>query len=320
MIKKKDIIENKILLKEDFWETALMGLGFIPVVGELFDFILICRYLYKKEYLWAGLMLIALIPTVGDFIVKPFIRILKGTTETAKLATVGAKVAGEVPAMVKSEQAMVKYLSENPKMAKMYEKIVPHLNSSVVEKTAKQFDKLPGGMGNKLRMSVDNLKSVGQKVMGKQIGLGKSIGKEIAAGGKFSTGLKNFFQGERLTNYLAKNGKEPGNWLSRWYNVVYKARGDRRAMVRNFIGANKILNLFGIPNLDAFEKKFETDADFRKQLGNNPQFSSLVANTTNPADLDAIESGGGSGVGGSLLKGAEGTMGLGLIKMLARTL
>lgn len=316
MIKKKDILENKVLLNEDAWESFLMAMGFIPVVGEIFDFILILTYLKRKEYLWAGLMLIALIPTVGDFLVKPFIRVLKGSTGAAK---VGVKVAGEVPAMLKSENALVKYLKENPKMAKMYEKMVPHFESSVVEKTAKQFDKLPGGMGDQLRMSINSLKSVGSKVLAKPVGIGKSIGKELEMGGKVSTGIKNFFQGERLSKYIAKTGHAPSTWLSKWYNTVYLARKDRRAFVRNFIVANKVLDFFGIPNLDEFERRFENDADFRNKLANDPNFSKLIGQTTDEKDLSAIQS-ALSGKSGSGYGGFEKMMGLGLIKMLAKTL
>ncbi len=75
---KKEILENKKVLKEDTLENILMIAGFVPVIGEIADIILIIRYIYKKEYLYAALMLVALIPTVGDFIVKPFIRVLKG--------------------------------------------------------------------------------------------------------------------------------------------------------------------------------------------------------------------------------------------------
>ena len=60
--------------------------GFVPIIGEVAYVILIIRYCYKKEYLYAGLMLIALIPTVGDFIAKPMIRLLKGSGGVGKLA------------------------------------------------------------------------------------------------------------------------------------------------------------------------------------------------------------------------------------------
>ena len=71
---KKQILENRQLLNEDAWENALMVAGFIPVIGEIADWILIMKYVREKQYLYAGLMLIALIPTVGDFIAKPFIK------------------------------------------------------------------------------------------------------------------------------------------------------------------------------------------------------------------------------------------------------
>lgn len=319
MITKKQILENKTLLNEDFawWETLLMGVGFVPVIGEVADMILIGIYLYKKEYLWAGLMLVALFPTVGDILVKPFIRILKSSAGAAKVAKVGIKVAEEVPAVVKSESALIAHLSENPKLAKMYKDIVPHLDSPIVEKTAKQFDKLPGNLGEKLRGSMNSLKSVGSKILKKPIGISKSIGKELELGKSWfpaAKGLKNYFRGERLSKYFARTGQVPDTWLKKWYNIVYLGYKDRRTYVRNFIVANKFLDIFGIPNLDEFERKFATDSQFRTQVSNNEKMSEVIAQTTSQEDENKI-----AGIGGTLAQGTMGLIGLPLIKFFART-
>jgi hypothetical protein len=100
---KKQILENRVLLKEDALENALMVAGFVPVIGEVADIALILLYISRKEYLYAGLMLIALIPFVGDWVAKPFIRLLKGS---------GA--AGRVS--LKGSDDMVKFLSTNQKL------------------------------------------------------------------------------------------------------------------------------------------------------------------------------------------------------------
>jgi len=55
-ISKKEILEQKQVLKEDTVENILLAAGFIPVIGEVFDIISIIRYISKKEYLYAGLM------------------------------------------------------------------------------------------------------------------------------------------------------------------------------------------------------------------------------------------------------------------------
>ena len=107
-----DIITNKVLNEKETlnesllsFENILMAAGFIPVIGEVADIALICYYLYKGEKLYAALMLIALIPTVGDFIAKPIIRLFKGSKEGAAAMKAGGK-------------ALTDYMAKNPQMAK----------------------------------------------------------------------------------------------------------------------------------------------------------------------------------------------------------
>lgn len=287
-ITKKQILEQKQVLKEDTVENILLAAGFIPVIGEVFDIISIIRYISRKEYLYAGLMLIALIPTVGDFVVKPFIRILKGA---------GGKIA------LKSSDDIVRLAKSNPKLAEQYLKIQQHLGNPKIGQLIKQVEGIPGfgktwgrGMSeaiNQNRIAIAEIKGLSS--------LPKTIGREISAGGKFSTGFKNFFQEKALSKYVAKKGMEPSNWLSRWWNVVRAGRKDRRDLIKKFIIANGILSMFGLPSFDAFEQKFEEDANFRNQLANNPQFSDVVnqSGVTNQ-ELTTIEtpqekSGGGMG-------------------------
>lgn len=262
---KKQILENKQLLKEDTIENILMVAGFIPVIGEVFDVISIIRYIYKKEYLYAGLMLIALIPTVGDFIVKPFIRILKGVTGTGKV-------------VLRSADDIVKLAKTNPKVAEQYVKIQQHLNDPKIGQLIKQVENVPG-FGSKwakgMRESIDQNKIAVAEIKGIS-SLPGTIGKEIMSGGKFSTGFKNFFQEKALARYVEKTGMKPSNWLSNWWNVIRRGRKDRRDIVKKFIIANGILDMFGLPSFEAFEDKFDRDEKFREQLANNPQFSNVV--------------------------------------------
>lgn len=262
---KKQILENKQLLKEDTIENILMVAGFIPVIGEVFDVISIIRYIYKKEYLYAGLMLIALIPTVGDFIVKPFIRILKGVTGTGKV-------------VLRSADDIVKLAKTNPKVAEQYLKIQQHINNPKIGQLIKQVESVPG-FGSKwakgMRESIDQNKIAVAEIKG-ITSLPGTIGKEMMSGGKFSTGFRNFFQEKALARYVEKTGMKPSNWLSNWWNVVRRGRKDRRDIVKKFIIANGILDMFGLPSFEAFEDKFDRDEKFREELANNPQFSNVV--------------------------------------------
>jgi len=104
--KQLDLITESQQLNESLlsFENILMLAGFIPVIGEVADIALICYYLYKGEKLYAAIMLIALIPTVGDFIAKPIIKLFKGSREGA----VALKEGG-----VK----LTEYLAKNPEAA-----------------------------------------------------------------------------------------------------------------------------------------------------------------------------------------------------------
>jgi hypothetical protein len=224
-------------------------------------------------------MLIALIPTVGDFIIKPFIGVLRGSAGAGKL-------------VLRNADDIVKLAKSNPKLAQEYLKIQKHLGNPKVSQLIGQVEKIPG-MGPKwakgMRESIDQNKMAIAEIKGLS-GLPKTIGKEIAAGGKFSTGFKSFFQEKALAKYVAQKGMEPKTWLSRWWNVVRQGRKDRRDLVKKFIMANGVLEIFGLPSLEAFEQKFETDGEFRNTLANNPQFSQVVNQSgVSPEELSSIE-------------------------------
>ncbi len=299
---KKQILEDSQLLNEDWIENVLMVAGFVPVIGEVADIILILRYCYKKEYLYAGLMLIALIPTVGDFIAKPLIRLLKGAGGVGKIA-------------LKNTDEMVKFANSNPEFKKQYLKLGKELDNPMVKKTIDGVSGVSTRLGSELQKSVAQHKTVLGKLLNRPVGIVKSVGKEVSAGGKFSTGFKKFFQDEKLAQYVAKKGMEPQTWLSKWYNVVYKGRLSRRNFIKNFILSNKVLDMLGLPSFEAFEDKMENDPDFRTQMANNPNFSNMVNQTTTPQDIESIE-----GVGESESKrgGLGDKMSLSFIKMLAR--
>lgn len=267
--KQLGIITNKVLSKNHSnktplnesllsWENVLMAAGFIPVIGEIADIALICYYLYKGEKLYAALMLIALIPTVGDFIVKPIIRLFKGSREGMVAVKAGGKTLTE-------------YLAKHPEMASKFSSLGKYVNEPAVKKTVQNISKVNSNLGTRLKNGLNQLAGTSNAISGLRAG-----GKEVIAGGSFKTGLKDYFQGQRLSKYFAKHGVLPELGIQKWWlNVA--ARQDRRNAFRKFISANNLLAYFGIPSLTTFEEKISNDAEFRKKLAEDPKTSDYIA-------------------------------------------
>jgi len=309
---KRQILENRQVLKEDALENILMVAGFVPVIGEIADIILIIRYIYKKEYLYAGLMLIALIPTVGDFIVKPFIRILKG-----------AGVAGKTA--LRSSDDLVKYLTQNPSAKEQFLKMSKHFDDAGVKQTINSVSGINKGWGQKMADGVDSLKETAMKLrpvqltqrIGKEIATQPSAGylKMLAGKGPVATGLKSFFREEKLAQYVAKKGMEPSNWLSKWWNVTRAGRQSRKDMFRSIVAASQVAKMFGLPNLSMGQlDSMMQDERFRTALANDPQVSQYISQNTSQEDINTIEDvkqeSGPSPIAGLL--------GIGLLKTLAQ--
>jgi hypothetical protein len=136
---------------------------------------------------------------------------------------------------LKNTDEMVKFANSNPAFKKQYLKLGEELNNPMIKKTIDGVSGVSTRLGSELQQSITQHKSVISKLLSRPIGVSKSIGKEVAAGGKVSTGIKNFFQGEKLAKYVTKKGMEPQTWLSKWYNVVYKGRMGRKNFVKNLI-------------------------------------------------------------------------------------
>jgi hypothetical protein len=287
-LKKKDLLENKNQLNESLlsFENVLMAAGFIPVVGEIADIALIIYYIYKKEYLFAALMLIALVPTVGDILIKPFIKGLKAA---------------------KTETAIAVKLAENPQMAA---KVAELAKSPAVEKTIEGLSKVNMSWGQKLREGLSSLTRF-PVVGGAKAGI-----DAIKTGGKFSTGLKNFFRNEKLVAYVTKHGMEPQSFISKWWLNV-SARTARRNSFRKFIMANNLLAKFGIPSLTTFEEKIANDAEFRKKLADDPQFGQYVGQDMTPEEFNSMRGGEEESPsrGGDPISALYG---LGMLKTLAK--
>ena len=242
-------------------ENVLMAAGFIPVIGEIADIALICYYLYKGEKLYAALMLIALIPTVGDFIAKPIIKIFKGSRE------------GSI-AMKEGGVKLSEYLAKNPQFATKFSSLGKYVKSPVVEKTVEGIGKVSPKLASKLKSGLNEI-SGGSALSGLKAG-----GKEVIAGGAFKTGLKDYFQGQRLSNYFTKHGVLPEKGIKQWWLKV-GAGQDRRNAFRKFISVNNLLNYFGVPSLTTFERKMSDDPEFRNKVANDPKTSDYIAQNYN---------------------------------------
>jgi hypothetical protein len=258
--KQLNLITERQQLNESLlsFENILMAAGFIPVIGEFADIALICYYLYKGEKLYAALMLIGLIPGVGQFIAAPIVKLFKGSREG-------------VIAMKEGGVKLTEYLAKNPEAAAKFTSLGKYVKSPAVEKTVEGISQVSSGLGSKLKSGLSEISGVGGALGGLKAGA-----EEVMAGGKFGRGLKDYFQGERLSKYFAKHGVLPETGVQKWWlNVM--ARGDRRAAFRKFIGANNLLAYFGVPSITTFERKLSNDAEFRKKVANDPKTSDYIA-------------------------------------------
>lgn len=300
-IKKKDLLENKKQLNESIFsiENVLMTAGFVPVIGELADIALICYYLYKGEKLYAAIMLIALIPTVGDFIAKPIIKLFKGSREG-------------MLAMKEGGPKLAEFLAKNPEIAAKFASLNKYVKSPAVEKTVEGISKINSSWANGLKNGLQQITG------GKAISGLKSGGKSVIAGGTFRTGLKDYYQGERLTKYFAKKGVLPETGIQRWWLNV-GARQDRRNAFRKFIMANNLLAYFGIPSLTSFEERISNDPSFREKIANDPKTSDYIAQNSQSGDETLPNTQSGGDENKSSLPGIMGgMMSLSAIKKLAQ--
>jgi hypothetical protein len=293
---KEELIESKQIINENWIENTLMIAGFVPVIGEVADLALIIYYCYKREWLYAGLMLFALIPTVGDFIAKPLIKIFK--SPLAKNA-------------LKGTDEMVSFLRKNPKVAEQYSKIGKYTDSKTINKLVSQVGEISPTFAKQMQISINQHKSVLTKLLERP----KGIASAVVSTGKIGGGLTKFFREERLAQYIVKKGYAPKTWLSNWYNVTYLGSRAKRQYIRNFIVANNLLAILGIPNLTDFERRM-SDPKELERLANNPEFSKMVNSSTSESDLAKIEGRdkGEEDDGGMF----GGSMGMGMLKLLAQ--
>jgi len=172
------LITEEQLLNEDFIEYALMGAGFIPVIGEIFDTVLILRYCKQGRYLEAALMMIALIPTVGDIMVKPFLLLFKNSGKIVSIFT--------------------KKLAGNPAVKAKFTKLAGHIDDSVIDKFIAGVAEKNKSWGEALLKAKGSLKDFMIKL------------------NKPGTTIKQGFQAKAAAKFAVKHGRDPKAFYKWW--------------------------------------------------------------------------------------------------------
>jgi hypothetical protein len=305
-IKDKNYIKSEMFeiepqdINEGFWENALLVAGFIPVIGEVADTILIIKYWREGRKIEAGLMLLALIPTVGDIIVKPFLRL------------------GKAAGAFKTATTFTKFIAENPQARAAYAKIGKQMDNPAINKLVAQVGKKTPQGAEALTGAIAYQKSLFSKVGSTVSDASAKVGSTLERG--LGKTMKQTFQDKALQKYLIKTGGvAPSNFLSRWWNVVYKGRLDRKNAVRKLIFGSNLLGALGFPNIESLERAM-ADPKQADELMKNPQFAQFYNQATTPEEQQSMaqpEPEKESGIG-NLLGGAGSFVGLNVLKSLAR--
>jgi len=263
--RKEKLLKEELLTEFD-WELVLLGLGFIPIIGEVFDTILIIKYFKERRWIEAFLMMVALIPTVGDIAVKPFLfagRGLKAFSSTAKFS---------------------KVLASNPKFAKMYEKASKYFGSPQVSKLSAQIAKKHPKIASDIAKSKSfHINAAGKLKAGSKT---KVLSKNPKKGFGFTT--QQVFRNRAMGKYVAKHGKLPPTGLKSWYNIVYKGRTSRKAAFRKALLASGVLGALGLPDIESFQD-FIATPEGAEQAMNNEQFQKLYGQFTTAEDEQLMQ-------------------------------
>lgn len=306
-VKTETFEPNTQDVSEGWGENLLQLVGFIPVIGEIADIILIIKYYKEDRKIEAGLMLFALIPTFGDFIVKPFLRL------------------GRAGGAFKTSQTFLKFLSTNPAAKSAYAKIGKQLDNPKIGQLINQVSKATPGNGAILKNAQNLQKGLFSKVSSQIGDATSSVRKTLERG--VGKSVKQNFQNQALQKFLINTGgKAPSNFLSRWWNVVYKGRQMRRDVVRRLIIGSNVLGAFGFPNIQSFENFMRDpgqNPELAEKMLQDPEFAKLYNNSVSRDEQSSLqEPESSSSSGGSVMDAPmdafKGMVGLGLLKSFAR--
>ena len=247
-------------LNEDWLENGLLLAGFVPVIGDVADIVLIIKYLKEKRYLEAGIMLFCLIPVVGNLIFAPFLKL------------------GRAAGAFSSGAKLMNWLSKDAKAMELYQKGGKFFKNAklneLIGDVAKVSPKWSAEMKAAQEMHIGIIPSVG--------GVGKTAVKNGAG-----TAVKKSFQRQALGKYLVKTGGvEPATFLSRWWNVNYKGSRLRKQFFTKLLMTSNFLSNFGF-SLEDLEKKMSTP-EGADELLKDPKFAELYNRTTTQEEKDGL--------------------------------
>lgn len=298
-------VNKKQNIDESFIENALLVAGFVPIIGEAADTALILKYAYEKRYIEAGLMMIALIPTVGDILVKPFLFMAKGSLKSSKL--------------------FFSFLSKNKKAMSMFKKMEPYVVDGRLKKLVDQVTKRSPVLGKTLKGLQTYMTKLFSHASAE--GAAKAGGKVAGNATKIGKAVKGHFQNKALRKYLAKHpNTPPSTVLSHWWNVVYKGNRMRKNYVTKLLLGNGVLRSLGIFNIDDLQEMISKDPE---KLMNDPAFNDFTNKVTQDGDENKMEqtndgensnneSNDGGGVLSMLGGIGTGSAAIGILKNIAR--
>lgn len=270
-------MERRQKLNEDKLETALLIAGFVPVIGEAADFALILKYIKEKRLIEAGLMLFALIPTVGDVIVKPIIFAIKGSK------------------YVKSTGKLTSLILKNKKLSGLFLKLEKYINNPKIISSIEKLKVKKPKMANAIEKAKNTIVDIINKI--------KNPAKVTSSASplKFGKKYKQIYQKKAAERFAKKfGGKKPSNALSEWWYIKRRARFDRRKDVKKLILGNNFLASLGIFNFEDLQNIFK-DEEKASKLAASPEFNDFVDDLDNMETSTNVEDKGMPSQGGDNL-------------------
>lgn len=273
-----------VKLNEDVgkWiENGLLIGGFIPVIGEVADLILISKFFYEKRWIEAGLTIFALLPTVGDTIVKPILFLGKG--------------------VLKTPGSFLKLLNTNSKAKGLFLNLRKYINHPKLNSLIAQITKKNKNLGMGFQKAKDTIVGLINKLSG-----GAKNGRlnSVISPGKL---LKRSYQAAAIKRFRKRFGNTPPkNALMKWYQFNYKAGLQRRRDLSRLLLANNFFTSLGIRNFLDLETYFK-DENKANQLANTEEMNDFLdkaeGNTTNTEETPETNNGEGIGsdIGYSML-------------------